>query len=111
MEHFFSPASCFILNLHWRKSCYSFVLEVTYFVCSFHFVCHFIASLEAVVVFAPPSPSCSAVCLDQAPAPPLSTSMFFLKNKILINGGEKAVALCCDFFLRFVFLNLSFCAA
>ena len=46
-------------------------------------------------------------CLDQAPAPPLSTSMFFLKNKILINGGEKAVALCCE--ISFYFLCFSIC--
>ena len=46
-------------------------------------------------------------CLDQAPAPPLSTSMFFLKNKIPINGGEKAVALCCE--ISFYFLCFSIC--
>lgn len=46
------------------------------------------------------------LCLDQAPAPPVFTSVFSKKQSL--SDGEKAVALRCDFSFTFVLSDLLF---
>lgn len=99
MDHFFSPGILF----HHDPALMEKLLIVLYLK-SLIFVCHIITAVW-LFVFGPPSPSCSAVCLDQAPAPPLHV----FSKKQSWSDGEKAVALCCDFSFTYVFCFVVLC--